>query len=189
MSIKLMTRVWDETRFKGTELLVLLCLADHANDEGTCWPSYTKIALRARCSRRHAIRIMENLRAEGWVKIVGHHRNQNGQATNLFRIQAVTKRGDAHVTPNSEKGERGDILTNRGDTGGRKEVTPMSPKPSGEPPIESDFISFEQSHQRVMEITTLNAIQAVTCVSRWMEESAHGATVTSLDDFAANYVP
>ncbi len=187
MSIKLMSRVWDETRFKGTELLVLLCLADHANDEGTCWPSYTKLALRARCSRRRAMQIVANLQAEGWVKIVGKHRNQNGQATNLFRIQPVAKRGEAHCTPFSGNGQRGEISSERGEIQRTKEVMPASPKASGEPSIETDFLSFEQSHRQVMQITKLNAIQAVACVSRWMEEGAHGQTVASLKDFAKAY--
>lgn len=67
MSIRLMARVWDDTRFRGTELLVLLCLADHANDNGICWPSVATIARRARCSKRQAFRHLKALEDEGWI--------------------------------------------------------------------------------------------------------------------------
>lgn len=136
MSIKLMSRVWDETRFKGTELLVLLCLADHANDEGICWPSYEKLALRARCSRRQAIRCLISLKAEGWVEMIGKKRCQSGQYTNLFQIQ-VPARGDT-----ASLLSRGAKIGKRGDMEGQKGVTWVSPKPSEEsskePPLRDD---------------------------------------------------
>ena len=131
MSIKLMTRVWDETRFKGTELLILLCLADHANDEGICWPSYGKLALRARCSRRQAIRCLIRLKEEGWVAITGKKQARSGQWTNVYQLGIPSERSDK-ASPLVEDDEGGDIFGPRSDIFGKKEVTPMSPKPSVE---------------------------------------------------------
>ena len=106
MSIKLMTYVWDDTRFFGDQLLILLCLADHANDAGECWPSYDRIALRCRCTKRHAIRCIERLRQEGWITKECQQRNGR-QTSNLFCLNL------GGVTPCHPK-SRGDIC----DTGG-----------------------------------------------------------------------
>ena len=45
MSIKLMSRVWDMDIPQHQKLL-LLALADHANDEGVCWPNQETLATR-----------------------------------------------------------------------------------------------------------------------------------------------
>ncbi len=42
MSIRVMTAVWEESRAGGVALLCLLALADHADDEGWCYPAVVK---------------------------------------------------------------------------------------------------------------------------------------------------
>lgn len=86
MSIKLMSRVWDEaTSLDGSKLIVMLCLADHANDEGICQPSTQEIAHRCRVTKRHAIRILSGLEKAGFVS----SRKRPGQVT----IYALTPQG------------------------------------------------------------------------------------------------
>ena len=48
MSIRIMTAVWDTT-LPDSEKIVLLALADCANDEGWCWPGMETLA--AKCSK------------------------------------------------------------------------------------------------------------------------------------------
>lgn len=50
VSVKVSRSVWKKTQRKGNALLVLLCLADHADDDGICWPSESTIARDCRCS-------------------------------------------------------------------------------------------------------------------------------------------
>ncbi|MEW6212923.1 MAG: helix-turn-helix domain-containing protein [Acidobacteriota bacterium] len=69
MSIKLMTQVWHQAPYKGERLLVLLALADWSNDEGECFPSYDQIALKARVTRRGAIKIVDQLIANEAISI------------------------------------------------------------------------------------------------------------------------
>lgn len=52
MSIKLMTAVWDAEGLSSTQKLVLLALADWANDEGLCWPSVERLAKKTGLSGR-----------------------------------------------------------------------------------------------------------------------------------------
>lgn len=45
MSIAIMSAVWNTYDGTPARKLVLLALADHANDEGVCWPSLGRIAV------------------------------------------------------------------------------------------------------------------------------------------------
>lgn len=47
MSVKIMSFVWDNMELKGNNKLVMLCLADFANDEGYCYPSIETIARKS----------------------------------------------------------------------------------------------------------------------------------------------
>lgn len=68
MSIKIMSRVWDEMPYDQTTLLVLLCLADHADDNGVCWPSIPRIAERARCTERWCRDVIGELEKKGHLE-------------------------------------------------------------------------------------------------------------------------
>lgn len=69
MSIRIMAKVWDNGPEDRAELLVLLALADFANDEGRCWPSMSGIAQKARITERGAQKIVRRLEETGWLKI------------------------------------------------------------------------------------------------------------------------
>ena len=65
MSIKLMTVVWELDLPPG-EKLVLLALADQANDEGThCWPSVATISKRSGQNERTVRRALRSLEGKG----------------------------------------------------------------------------------------------------------------------------
>ena len=67
MAIRVMTKVWDEGPDDRTETIVLLCLADHANDDGKCYPSITRIAERCRLSRQGTMNALGRLEDDGWI--------------------------------------------------------------------------------------------------------------------------
>lgn len=67
MSIELMNLVWNDAGTKGAARLVLLALADQANDTGTCWPSLATIARRVNVSRSMVARILTKLEEKGYV--------------------------------------------------------------------------------------------------------------------------
>lgn len=73
MSIKLMSAVWDIELAPG-EKLVLLALADQANDDGRqCWPSVETIAHRSGQGVRTVRRALESLETKG--HLTRHHRD------------------------------------------------------------------------------------------------------------------
>jgi hypothetical protein len=68
MSIKLMTAVWDRQDLSSTQKLVLLSLADWANDEGLCWPSIDRLAIKTSMAGRSVQRIIRDLESMGFVR-------------------------------------------------------------------------------------------------------------------------
>lgn len=46
-----MSRVWDSSKLKGSELLLLLAIADNARDDGHAWPGLSLLAAKTRLSR------------------------------------------------------------------------------------------------------------------------------------------
>ena len=69
MSIKIMSWVLDHSPYTGKQRLVHLVLADHANDEGLCWPSQATIARRAGCSVEYVRTTVTQMVAEGFLFI------------------------------------------------------------------------------------------------------------------------
>src|SRR3990172_13135658 len=53
MSIKWMVWVWDHSPYKATQKLIHLKLADHAADDGSCFPLQETIAKKCDCSRQY----------------------------------------------------------------------------------------------------------------------------------------
>jgi hypothetical protein len=92
MSIEVMSRVWKHSKASGTPLLVLLCLADWADDEGECWPSISSVAKKCRLKdARHVKRVIhETLEAElGEVVVIagaGKSSTKGGVRSNRYRI-------------------------------------------------------------------------------------------------------
>lgn len=83
MSVKVMTAVWEESVHKGAALLIMLALADHANDEGVSWPGLERLAQRARVSDRQAQAISTALIASGELHTL---RNAGRGHTNLYLV-------------------------------------------------------------------------------------------------------
>ncbi len=70
MSIAWMTRVFASPEpTQATERLMLLALADNANDQGVCWPSMNTLRLKCALKTiRGAEKVVARLEASGFVK-------------------------------------------------------------------------------------------------------------------------
>ena len=67
MSIKIMSQLWENSRHDGTHLLVLMALADWANDDGEAYPAVPTLARKCRISERRLQQILEELTAKKQV--------------------------------------------------------------------------------------------------------------------------
>jgi hypothetical protein len=79
MSIKIMSRVWEQSKQGGSPLLLLLAIADNANDAGWCWPSQETLAKKIRMSPKSIPRIARKLQNAGELFI--NNRSDQGKVT------------------------------------------------------------------------------------------------------------
>ena len=138
MSIKIMTAVWESSKASGSNLLLLLSLADHAGEDGACWPSVGRLAQRARLSVRQAQRGLQALANIGEIMIVG---GGGRKKTNMFLLTLCLSQAEAEATlkrhgllNDATKGDtHATILrlkdTQKGDTHDQKGDIAMSPEP------------------------------------------------------------
>jgi hypothetical protein len=92
MSIQEFNRIWDKGKAEGSALLVLLALADIADDEGYCWPKIDTLSRRARISSRQVSTIVEELCAIGEIaRIVGVGRGRPSLYVILSGLDDETK--------------------------------------------------------------------------------------------------
>ena len=89
MSIKVMNLVWSNSTQKGSALLLLLAIADHAHDDGGgAYPSIQTLADKTRLTSRAVQVLLNKLEAAGELRIkrrTGPHR------VNTYAITIETK--------------------------------------------------------------------------------------------------
>lgn len=109
MSIAWMTRVWASSEpSHPTDRLMLLALADNANDEGYCWPSMATLQHKCRLQTlRGARKVLERLESCGFVQRISRPGRSNIYALNGQRLETPERpdRGAAVTTP--ERPDRG----------------------------------------------------------------------------------
>jgi len=69
MSIRTMTRVWKNSTQSGGKLLLLLAIADFANDDGMAFPGIDTLAKKTRQSRRTVQRQLSDLEDKGEIAL------------------------------------------------------------------------------------------------------------------------
>ncbi|GGE75807.1 DNA-binding protein [Streptosporangium jomthongense] len=90
MSLMLMAQAFGAQVGNAARKLVLLKLADNANDQGECWPSYQYIADQCEISRRSAMDHIEELCKSGLIQ----KRSRKGPKGNATNIYIVTLGGE-----------------------------------------------------------------------------------------------
>ena len=102
MSMLLMVQAMKIKVGNANRKLVLLKLADNANDEGVCWPSYQHIADHAECDRRTVMRHVKKLQEDGllWVE---YRKGEKGNSSNKFHLTLNREtKGSDNMTPPSD---------------------------------------------------------------------------------------
>jgi len=69
MSVKVMSRVWDSASQGGSDKLMLLALADRADEDGICWPGMAYLAGKCGVTERQAQRTISKLAIRGEVYV------------------------------------------------------------------------------------------------------------------------
>jgi DNA-binding transcriptional MocR family regulator len=103
MSIEVMTLVWKSDVQPVNARVVLLALADNANDRGRCWPGTAHLAGKAGLSRRTVFRMLAELEKQGVVlrrkrKRANGSRTANGYMIDLDVLRARPRQIDPDET-------------------------------------------------------------------------------------------
>lgn len=112
--------------------MVLLKLADQANDDGLCWPSYQTIAESCELSRRSVIRHIQQLETDGYLTITKTYDKSNKKNFSN-RYNLTLNRGD-RLSLVTDEAPSGDSVSLPSDS--------VSPEPINEPinePITKDI--------------------------------------------------
>ncbi|WNF47370.1 helix-turn-helix domain-containing protein [Pseudomonas sp. SG20056] len=152
MSIKAMNWAWEQP-LPPVPKLILMALADNADDHGYCWPKMKTIAAKCSTSERTIQRTIKTLLTAGMLKKDARFDANGRQVSNGYTLvlsypdklsppaEDRAREGDTHVTPGVTQLCRGE---------GDKAMSPL------EPPYEP---SYESSVQRTAQLTQLNAAE------------------------------
>ena len=120
MSMRLMVQAMNCEVGSPARKLVLLKLADNANDDGICFPSYQYIADKCEMSKRSAISHIDDLIKMGFVTKKAR-KNKDGSSANLYLL---------HLEQGSEKsalgGENISLGSEKSALGGSEKSAPIT---------------------------------------------------------------
>lgn len=198
MSIKYVAFALDGVKgLTPTERLVLISLAEWADDDGVCWYSQDRIAERVEVSRRQVIRLIDKLEARGIIVRV-----ERLQRSVRYQIRCDATM--SHVTSASYDTamSHGDVTSEAPDVTQQRHIrcdTAMSHKPpvttkrtTKEPPertrakkataVPDDFeVTFEMESWAVREGVAATAIEPETAKFK----DYHRAKGSTMKDWAA----
>lgn len=101
MSIKVLNNVWQHSKQEGGALLVLLAIADFADDKGQAFPSVDTISKKARLTERHTQRVIRKLQSAGELQV----KNAAGPyGCNLYTVRIGLVEGDNMSPVTSDTG-------------------------------------------------------------------------------------
>lgn len=131
-----MSWLWDNSAARGTDLLVLLALADFADDDGTnAWPSIETLAKKCRQDRRTVQRTLVKLEDAGLVKVA---RNAGPGGVNRYVVAMPKPAVEAAPEPSTGGGDLPGVADRRGGVettgGGGTHAARTVLEPSSTPP-------------------------------------------------------
>jgi hypothetical protein len=87
MSVRCISQVLEKSVHAGTDLLMLIVLADYSDDEGNSYPAVASLARKCRMKARNANYILKSLQASGELKVL---KNEGPKGCNRYRIMLAS---------------------------------------------------------------------------------------------------
>jgi DNA-binding transcriptional ArsR family regulator len=108
MSVRAMAWAWRQ-QLSGPEKLVLMALADHADEDGICWPGNAHLARKCNLSQRSVQRHVKNLIDNGYMTAHRRFRDTGGQTSNRYALNVdgvtICHGGDDSVSWGGDSGD------------------------------------------------------------------------------------
>jgi hypothetical protein len=102
MSLAVSKQVWEHFNEEGGNVkLALLCLADHADDEGNAYPSMARIARKLACSESQARRAVHRLIDLGVLQVMGNAAGGAPGTCRKYRIDLQRLTAGMDATPSA----------------------------------------------------------------------------------------
>lgn len=167
MSVRIMSVAWTIPLPTTSAKLLLLALADNADDTGKCWPSVKLLAEKCGLSTRAVRGLLADLERLHHIRVERRFRDDGSQASNLYFI--LTSSTPAESTspprtptsgPGGSAGPRGEDATSRPLNHQLKssEESPQQQLPGGREFIEFKFPSALSEADRVEAAKRLQVI-------------------------------
>jgi len=125
VSLQALTAVWHHSQQKGGDLLVLLALADFADDQNNAWPSVETLAAKARMKERNARYVLRRLEEAGEIELISEGGRVGGRARAATYHVTIAEKG-ANLAPRQRS-------VVKGAKSGAERGQPIAPQPSTEP--------------------------------------------------------
>ena len=152
MSVAMMTRVWELSLATEGCLLVLLAIADFADDQGRAWPSVRTLAKKARLSERQTRYVLRKLEQSGELKT---QPNSGPHGCHLFQIiiaKEGAKTAGGQLLPGAISDKGGAVC----DTlGGQCSAPEPSVKPPKEPSLGRNRAKASSESEIIDYVTSL----------------------------------
>lgn len=140
MSVTVMAWVWAHGPASQSERLVLLAIADHADDDGRAFPGMAKIAAKACCSERGARGVIRRLEEAGWLRT---ERGGGRGGTSVYHVlmqpinPAAETVNEVPVKENPERETRNEAVKTRNVAAETRNVRSAEPSITIKEPSES----------------------------------------------------
>lgn len=210
MSVKVMSFVWEYSKQRGARLLMLLAIADHADDFGFAFPGLSKLAKKTRGTVRNAQALLRALEKAGELRIDYNAGMMTPHgATNRYELvryrEAYNLGGAKTFTPIAEDGVN---KSSPHFSDGVLEPSPLgvlepSPKPSVQPSVKDMEVAKPPKQPRkpptrsdVFKVIALESfaikdvdgldkttIILINKLEHWLKENSSGATTETVKAF------
>ena len=159
MSIRWITKVWADSPYDGTRLLIHLALADISHDDGRFFASQSNLSTKGRCSVEYVRKVINEMIADGHLKIITKG-NSRGNAT---VYQLIWKK-----LPNSvgEEESLGDRELPNSDTPNSPTLGVQLPNATPYHPSYTSVLSTTQSDKTAVAVIPLSEAVA----RKWWEK-------------------
>lgn len=150
MSIKCQSWVYEHSEATGNDRLVLLAIADEADDDGTnAYPGIERIAHKARVNKRTTMRCLERLEADGLLEVQRPDTKGRGHHNTYVVLMGQPEKGDTLSRgPSDPEGARnGDRKARKGAQGYLDCSRPIDPLTQDPEVKDSRADPFEQFWQ------------------------------------------
>lgn len=181
MSIPAMNMAW-RMALPPTSKLILLALADNANDQGECWPSLRNIATRCQVSPRTVQRLLKSFEREGLIRVLPRFGSDGRQTSNRYLLTFTESQGEGDklsppvVKQCVEGGMSVTLPATEPCHGG--DATALSPRESSQ---ESFIESSTNEHPRMPESLSAFERLQVSEMLKGLDSSAVGEVLRELN--------